>query len=174
MTKVLVLQDASNVSQQPKKQWIKKWKLNQKCEIYSKERKGWSKCEIIDIFTGEEGEWVKVKYDRNTKEMSPNDPNLRSLAPEENKLNWRNVVEAVKHELYPVMATSLGQSVDGLVHSDTVSPEDLSDEATDKVITELKAKKLLYNNEIEYIQELVKRARTYRWKESESMFLYHL
>ena len=90
-----------------------------------------------------------------------------------NVLKWHNVVEAVKQELYPFIATSLGKAVEELVESKALELHDLSDNATDLVIEKLKTKKVLFSKEIEYIKGLVQRARAFRWEESESTFLVH-
>lgn len=143
---------------------------DQKCEVYSRDRKRWIEGKVIDIFDDKEGQWVKVKY---VAEMRSTDQHLRAFAPERNMLKWTNVGEAVKQELYPHIATQLKQSVDELVRSGTLIPSDFGDTATDNVITKLQTKKVLYNKEIKYIQGLVKRARAFRWNESESMFFCH-
>ena len=147
-----------------------KWKRGQQCEIYSRSKKCWINGEVIDIFTDKEGEWVKVKYGRTVKEMPPNNEHIRKMAF---GVKWHNVVEAVSQELYPLIATTLGQSVDELVTSDSLKEDDLTDDAVTIVIErmKMKSKKALYNKEIEYIKDLVQRATTFRWKESESMFM---
>ena len=149
------------------------WKIGSLCELYNQSDREWIEGEVIDIFTDDEGQWVKVKYGRNTKEMPPNDKHLRAIDSEGNKLKWQNVVEAVKQELYPLIATSLGEAVEELIESKTLKPHDLSDNTTDLVIEKLKTKKVLFSKEIEYIKGLVQRASAFRWDESESMFLFH-
>lgn len=87
-------------------------------------------------------------------------------------IKWHNLTEAVRQELYPLMATSFGQSVDELMDEGYLQQADLSDEATDKVVDKLKKKKkLLCNNEIAYIKGLVKRARDFHWKKSDGIFV---
>ena len=88
-------------------------------------------------------------------------------------LKWMNVVEAVKQELYPLISTPLAESVEELVESQTLKPNDLGANAIEMVIAKLKTKKVLYSKEIEYIRDLVERASAFRWRESESMFLCH-
>ena len=88
-------------------------------------------------------------------------------------LKWMNVVEVVKQELYPLISTSMGEAVEELIESQTLKPHDLSPDATEMVIARLKTKKVLYSKEIEYIQELVERASSFRWEESEGIFLCH-
>ena len=151
----------------------KKWKAHQKCEIYSKNEKQWIKGEVIDIFTDDEGQWVKVKFGRIIHEMSPNDENIRAISSDGNILKWDNMVEAVKQELYPMISTKMGQSVKELMDSNTLKPNDFSDKAIEKVVDKMKDKKVLYNKEIEYIRDLVKRAKAFRWEDTESMFLIH-
>ena len=145
----------------------KKWISGQKVEIYDQLKKKWVKGEIIEIFTDHEGRWVKVKYGRTIKEMPPNDPYLRAIAA---GVKWYNLMEAVRHELYPLIATSLGQSADQLVDDGSLKEDDLSDDAFEKVIEMMKSKKVLFNNEIKYIQGMVERAREFKWEETESMF----
>ena len=105
------------MAQKPDDATRKKWKCGQKCEIYCRSKMCWVKGEVIDIFTDEEGEWIKVKYGRNTKEMPPNDEHIRKIVFE---VKWHNLVEAVRQELYPLIATALGQSVDELVATGTL------------------------------------------------------
>ena len=105
---------------------------------------------VIDIFTDEEGQWVKVKYGRNIKEMPPNDEHLRTIDSEGNKLKWHNVVEAVKQELYPLIATSLGEAVEELIESNTLKPHNLSDTATDLVIDNINISSTTYCRFIEF------------------------
>ena len=52
------------MAQQPRGTLTEKWKNHQKCEIYSRSQKRWIEGKVIDIFTDEEGQWVKVKYGR--------------------------------------------------------------------------------------------------------------
>ena len=157
-----------------------KWKLEQQCEIYSTNQKRWITGEVIDVFTDDEGPWLRVKYGRIIQEMSPNDEHLRAISSDENTLKWDNVVEAVKQELYPMISSALGQSVNELMeeqkdasHAVVLKENDLSEDAVGKVIDKLKTKRMLYSNEIEYIRDLVKRANVFRWEETESMFLIH-
>ena len=166
------------MAQQPNAVPTREWKVDQQCEIYSRDeddQKRWIAGKVIDVFKTEEEEWVKVKFGRTIKEMSPNDKHLRTVIFGGGELKWHNVVEAVKQELYPTMATWLGESIKELLSSDTdtVKPGDFSDNATESVIERLKTKKVLFNKEIEYIKELVQRANAFRWKESESMVLCH-
>ena len=148
----------------------KKWKPGQKCEIYSRSQKNWVKGEIIEIFTDDEGEWVRVKYGRNTKEMPPNDQHLRAIA---SGVKWQNMTEAVRHELYPLIATTLGQSADELMETSSLKEDHLGDDAVQKVIDLMKTKKALYNNEIKYIQGMVERARKFKWEDTQSTFSCH-
>ena len=161
------------MEQQTKQQKKVQWKIGRKCEVYSRTKNLWIEGEVIDIFTDDEGQWVKVKYGRNTKEMPPNDKHLRAINSGGNTLKWHTVAEAVNHELYPLIATSLGEAVEELIESKTLKSGDLSDNATDLVIEKLKTKKVLFSKEIEYIKGLVQRASAFRWDESESMFLFH-
>ena len=148
----------------------KKWECGQKCEIYSKEKKCWTKGEVIGVFSDNEDKWIKVKYCRNVKEIRPNDEHIRKIV---SGVNWHNLVEAVRQELYPLIATALGQSIDELVATGTLKEDDLTDSATDKVIEMMKNKKVLYNKEIGYIRDLVKRANTFHWEETQSTFSCH-
>ena len=85
-------------------------------------------------------------------------------------LTWYNVMHCVRHELYPAMAVSMSKAVDELIFSSEFDIYDLSQKAVDRVVGVLKTKKELFNNEIEYIQGIVERARAFQWDENESMF----
>ena len=58
----------------------------------------------------------------------------------------------VKHEMFPIMAAALEKVVD-------VNDSDLSTKAVDAAIDELKQKRSLTNVEVQYIRQLVDRAR---------------
>ena len=142
----------------------------EECEIYSEVNKRWIKGEIVDLITDDQGVWLKVKCGRTAQELPLNDERIRGIT---SRVKWHNLVEAVNQELYPLMATSLGLSVDELIDAGTLNEDDLSDEATDKVIQRMKNKKVLYSTEIEYIKDLVKRANAFQWDATESMCLGH-
>ena len=77
-------------------------------------------------------------------------------------MNWRHIIEALNHELYPVIGTAAGQSVDDLVERGSLNEDDLSEEAVDKVVGVLKDKKKgLINKEIDAIKQLVARAKVF-------------
>ena len=149
---------------------FKKWKTGQKVEIFSLRERKWVKGDVIDVFKDDDGKWIKVKYGRHVEELPPNDQYLRAIGA---GVKWTNLTETVRHELYPLIATTLGQSVDELVSTDQdpLKEDDLGNDAFDKVIERMTTKKVLYNNEIEYIRGMVERAREFKWEQTESMFL---
>ena len=61
------------------------WEAGGLCEVNLHGK--WVKAEIIDIFNDEEGQRVKVNYDRNTGDLSPNDPYLRPYKAEQVKID---------------------------------------------------------------------------------------
>ena len=135
--------------------------MNQERAIVSKEAK------VVDTV---DKLWTKIK------------PFVKDIVAESHELEkeemrddltWYNAMQAVRHELYPAMAVSMSQAVDELVVTSGFAVGDLSEEAVDRVIEVLKNKKILYNKEIDYIRDLIKRANAFRWEESESMFLVH-
>ena len=71
-------------------------------------------------------------------------------------LNWSNIVHAVKHEMYAVLATALQSAVRD-VQEDPQLPSfsvtDLSKKAVDTVIEKLKKRKALTNREIAYVHD---------------------
>ena len=89
-------------------------------------------------------------------------------------LTWYNVMQCVRHELYPAMAISLSQAVDELVVKSGFAVGDLSEKAVERVLGVLKTKKVLFSNEIEYIQDLVGRARAFEWDQNEGTLFYVL
>ena len=69
-------------------------------------------------------------------------------------LSWAtHMVEAVTHEMYPVMATSLQAAISNMQQTPSVEPQ-----SVDSVIEALKLKKSLTNTEIQYMRKLVQRA----------------
>ena len=115
------------MAQKPNAVPNKKWKVDEKCEIYGRDvndRKRWIEATIMDIFKDEDGEWVMVKYNERTiKAVPPNDKNLRAISlGGKRRLNWNHVVEAVKQELYPMISMALGQTVEELMYSKTLEP----------------------------------------------------
>ena len=54
------------------------WSVGQKCDIYISRRHKWIKAEIIDIFNDDEGDWVKVRFGRNYKDIKPDSSKIRS------------------------------------------------------------------------------------------------
>ena len=58
---------------------VRIWETGHKCEVYDLETKKWVKGEVIEVFKDEEGEWVNVKYGRNTKQVPPDSSKIRNL-----------------------------------------------------------------------------------------------
>ena len=107
------------------------------------------------------------------KDIIANTHDLKKFAVKD-ALTWYNVMQCVRHELYPAMAISLSQAVDELVYKSGFAVGDLSEEAVNRVIEVLKTKKVLFSNEIEYIQDLVGRARAFEWDQNEGMLCLYL
>ena len=83
-------------------------------------------------------------------------------------LTWYNVMQCVRHELYPAMAVALSQAVEEMVFTSGFAVGDLSEDAVHRVIEVLKTKKVLFSKEIKYIEGVVDRARAFEWEQSES------
>ena len=75
----------------------------------------------------------------------------------EESLCWAHILSAVKHEMYPMMAAAIGKCVDEL------SSNDLSDDAVEAVLAELKKKRALSNGEVHCRKGLIQRARQFSW-----------
>ena len=73
-------------------------------------------------------------------------------------LSWRHVINAVKHEMFPV----LGSSLESCIESTTLDLQDLSEDAADRVIKALHGKRKLNTKEAANIKYLVQRAREYK------------
>ena len=141
-----------------------KWEKGDQCEIYENVQPQWFPAKVVEVFSFKEGKFVKVQYGRKINEIPQNDPKIRSPTWISGKVNWNNVVEAVGQELYPKIAESMALSVEELKGKRTLKHDDLSGDATDRVIETLKTKKVLYNKEIVYIKGLVERARAFQRK----------
>ena len=72
-------------------------------------------------------------------------------------LSWSHIVEAVKHEMSPMMSTKIYQVVEELA---LLRNTDFREEVVDKVVAALKKKCLLTNRQITYICSLVQRAQS--------------
>ena len=111
--------------------------------------------------------WAKISLIKPLmKEIIAKSHDLKKEEMRE-ELTWYNVMQCVRHELYPAMAISLSQAVEELVYKSGFAVGDLSEKAVERVIGVLKTKKVLFSNEIEYIQDLVGRARAFQWDQNE-------
>lgn len=73
-------------------------------------------------------------------------------------LKWYHVVNAVKHEMFPLMSTSMQSAIETL----QIDPEDLSQETTDRVIAALHDKRSLSTMEVAEIKKVVQRTKEYK------------
>ena len=64
-----------------------KWKIGATCEVYSRGQKRWIEAQVVDIFNDDEGRWIKVKYERTVKELSPDHSDLRPSASDKSSSN---------------------------------------------------------------------------------------
>ena len=79
------------------------WNRGQKCEIYIKLQRKWIEGEVVNVFDDDEGEWIKVKYGRNYKDVHPDSSDIRSLTkdePSEQDNEWKTgaLCEVYSHE----------------------------------------------------------------------------
>ena len=75
------------------------------------------------------------------------------------KIGWKEVVHALRHDLFPVMATSMESALSTLIG---VEAEDLSVETVDRVIVALHEKRPLSTMEVSAINKLLNRTRWYK------------
>lgn len=59
-------------------QQMGKWTVGQKCDIYINLQQKWIEARVIDLFNDEEGDWVKVRFGRNYKDIRPDSSEIRS------------------------------------------------------------------------------------------------
>ena len=76
---------------------------------------------------------------------------LKAKAPW-SPLSWAHIVEAVKHEMYPVFATSLKRALDTLQQTSSFDAQSVNG-----VIDALKQEKSLSNTEVDYFCRLMQR-----------------
>eukprot|EP01083_Nonionella_stella_P076727 209238_1 len=55
------------------------YRIGQQCEIYSRSEQKWFQASIIHIFRDDEGEWIKCKYGKKTKEIQKDSDHIRSI-----------------------------------------------------------------------------------------------
>ena len=75
------------------------------------------------------------------------------------KIGWKEVCYAVRHDMFPVMATSMEAALATL--SD-IDPQDFSPLTVDRVIGALHEKRKLSTMEVAAIKKLVERTRDYK------------
>ena len=77
-------------------------------------------------------------------------------------LNWNHIVNAVKHDMFPLMATSMESAVESLrVDQNSLTVDKLDDDAVQRVIDKMHQKRKLSTKEVEHIKMVVQRARDY-------------
>ena len=117
-----------------------------------------------NLRTDDGGKCAQVKHGQHIKELSTGDSNhLRPLQLKQEALikgckgplNWQHIVNAVKHEMFPKLGAAIDACADDLA--------DLSKETVIRLIERLKKKSALSHREVQYIRDLVKRARQFSW-----------
>ena len=73
-------------------------------------------------------------------------------------LRWQHIVNAVKHEMFPMMAASMAKAIGEEDCAVNLSHPDISVDALNAVLNALKKKRVLSNKEVLYIHRLVDRA----------------
>ena len=57
-----------------------KWKPGTKCDLYDRSTRKWVEVEIINLFSDEKGEWIKVRCGQKDRNVIQGDPDLRQRA----------------------------------------------------------------------------------------------
>ena len=73
-------------------------------------------------------------------------------------------MSAVKHEMFPVMSTSMDAVVQRLEEDEKFKATDLSEDSVNKVIEGLKAKRKMTASQVAYIKGIVSRANAFMKK----------
>eukprot|EP01084_Bolivina_argentea_P193897 332639_1 len=79
------------------------------------------------------------------------------------RMSWYNVCKCVRQEMWPKLANALKSIVnnDDKTTKDKIDPHDLSNNAIDKIIQNLKSKRHLAIEERKYLKELIARSRLF-------------
>ena len=56
------------------------WKLGTICDLYDRNTRTWVAAEVIDLFSDEEGEWIKVRCGQRDHKVLKGDPDLQKRA----------------------------------------------------------------------------------------------
>ena len=87
------------------------------------------------------------------------------------KLGWAEVVHAARHDMFPVMPTSMEAAIASM--EQVFDAEDMSEKSTERVITALHQKRPLSTMKIAAIRRLVEQTRIHK-EEGERMSLVSL
>eukprot|EP01083_Nonionella_stella_P010100 28889_1 len=85
----------------------------------------------------------------------------RPKAKPDFKLNWKHLVQCIKHEMWPVLASVIEGMLDTKKYTGSViiDIDDLSDKCTNNVIQTLKKERRLPKEECDYLKQLIIRAK---------------
>ena len=77
-------------------------------------------------------------------------------------LTWNHIAEALKHQMYPLIGTTMQSAIDGLESDKSFKIEDISPTALDIVITRMQKQKKLSNKEVDFIKNVLRRANEFK------------
>ena len=63
-----------------------KWEMGAQCEVYSHSKKRWMRGVVQRVYSNNEGDWVIIDYDGETKHSSIDDADIR-LPSDNNPVN---------------------------------------------------------------------------------------
>ena len=78
-------------------------------------------------------------------------------------IRWQHIVNAVKHEMFPMMAASMAKAIGEEDCVVNLHHHNISTDALKAVLGALKKKRALSNEEVQYIRRLVDSARHFSW-----------
>ena len=77
-------------------------------------------------------------------------------------LTWNHIAEALRHQMYPLIGTTMHSTIDGLKSDESFMIENISPTALDIVIPTMQKQKKLSNKEVEFIKNVLRRANEFK------------
>ena len=131
------------------------------CDLFSIETRQWIEGQIVNLFSDDLGDWMRVQYGQRIRDILRDDPFVRMKRTDSvnDERTWFNVLQCVNNELFPVLSVKLSECVqDKLVNDPSFKINNLRDVAVEDVLKRLMTKRTMNNKEIGYLKALIQRA----------------
>ena len=161
-------------------QQMGKWTVGQKCDIYINLQQNWIEAEVIDLFNDDEGDWVKVRFGRNYKDIRPDSSEIRSkvhlekdeediiddfvdseflgkVHPESDEIKWNKPFEEVDVNVHEILKR-LDEQITFLQHIAANELEHVPSEREKILVTELNNLNEIFQKSPQIITQCIRTA----------------